>query len=1621
MANNDGVILTSTLWNQSGTIYVSVDGEQTALTGYTYNQYCPLIGGEGTVHSVTGCSNTADSQLLYYWLEKGYELELSVSTEDFYYLEGDDTKYHATSNPTNGEASIETINGLLSGDLSQKLTSGDFIAALNFYCGLKNHSEYADSTSTSWNVSVYTNGTNADVFEAAGFDSYYFIAADAYDKNWKDRHPVSELFFSEYTTTDKEGTEKTCHELTETAFSILRENFDYGEVVRVGIPGHAIYMDGYRFNSTSGEYEYHINYGWGINSSNYSKWYTVSELKDENISYVNIDISPDIKVLVSNDSSEYTGGSFLRGVERINHIQNDKSTTFDFAGELAGKTLSMTSRVDFTSNVDLEFINFNINYISTDVAGIVSSRDMEFDLKDVSLAVNNDSEDVVSVQARTLDMTLDNSWIFAGYLESGLSGIASVVTENGSLLLSDFDSGIRSAASGTALAGGSGDDVITISNGSVVFGDIDLGGGSNSLTITNGSLLCGKVAAEKDSLSLKMDMTYSPEEQGALIVADTAEMETSLYDAAGGVIDVHFNGELKKDVVYTLVDGYSADVMDNFTVNVTQSNSDNVISLNASAWKAHSFSLSFKNGDLVLSYKKEDQILLYYGSTLVSSAATMKASLTDQWKMYISGDGQGTADVYSGGMLYVNGGISSESKIYNSGYMAVSGSGSAKNTGIYAGGTAVADNGFMESTVLSGGSLHILNGIVNGTVVYSGGKMTVSGGEADNTVINSGGKMTVSGGVVTSVALNSGGTAVLNDGVVSSATLNSGGKMDVLNGGVLNGAVVSSGAQLIVSSGAAAGNLEISSGAVIGLDLAENTVFQGVRNGSSVAIQDGVLNGYAVENGGYLNVGAGTAASNTVAESGQLNVYADGTVANTVVKSGGIVNVEKGGTADITSVNSGGKVNVRGSVQSATVKSGGIVNVFDAGSAENTLVYGSLENTSGTVRNTVVGSAGKAVIFSGGKGYNTVVSSGGTLAVSSGGAHYGSLFIDENAAVSAGTGAVIDFSLTGRTVEDDFLMTNIYNISGGGSFTLTVSADISYGNYKLADGVGSFNKTISIGDGSVIWANLTVNGKGWRGNNSDFSLLETDDKLYLSITETDTTPPDAPVASADIRKITRNAVMVTAVFSQDSVLREYSFDEQVWHTYSGGIKFTENGKVYFRALDSFDNVSEVTCLEVSNIDREAPDQPETSSVDVKGTTAEIDWADVVDNGCAGLRGYRVRYSTSAFPEGAGQFVSASSISLQSLTVGTWYYQIQAVDNAGNFSDWSAVQSFTVSPAPTFTLQGSSDGIQWNKVDTSDEYFVEYSSDSGVLSLKTSGNSIDFLGLPAGSYRWRVSADSGYWSDEEDISGVTAPASPRKLISDNDGNMDVFFARADGVWDKSYAAGHLGFADGWQGTSERVLLEGKNKLTDVFGGSDDANILLLTDDSKGDALFLDDIYSAFGNQARLTQIDEIRAGNGDDIIDLTSQRYDFAGDSIKIYGGLGHDVIWANKQKAIISGDAGNDHIIGGSGNDIISGGSGHDRLHGGGGKDIFCFGINWGRDQVEQLDDGEITLVIENGSLDNWDAEQRLYTSGNNSIQIFGDAKVSLVFEADPSLPEGVFSPAASEKIFEDKNKGMLA
>ena len=91
--SNAGKVLSSTLWNQSGVIYVSIDGKQTELEGSAYNKYCPTksSGSESEpIRLITGCTNTSDAQIIYYWIEqKGYNFTFTVSDDedtDYFYV-----------------------------------------------------------------------------------------------------------------------------------------------------------------------------------------------------------------------------------------------------------------------------------------------------------------------------------------------------------------------------------------------------------------------------------------------------------------------------------------------------------------------------------------------------------------------------------------------------------------------------------------------------------------------------------------------------------------------------------------------------------------------------------------------------------------------------------------------------------------------------------------------------------------------------------------------------------------------------------------------------------------------------------------------------------------------------------------------------------------------------------------------------------------------------------------------------------------------------------------------------------------------------------------------------------------------------------------------------------------------------------------------------------------------------------------------------------------------------------------------------------------------------------------------------------------------------------------------
>ena len=353
-----------------------------------------------------------------------------------------------------------------------------------------------------------------------------------------------------------------------------------------------------------------------------------------------------------------------------------------------------------------------------------------------------------------------------------------------------------------------------------------------------------------------------------------------------------------------------------------------------------------------------------------------------------------------------------------------------------------------------------------------------------------------------------------------------------------------------------------------------------------------------------------------------------------------------------------------------------------------------------------------------------------------------------------------------------------------------------------------------------------------------------------------------------------------------------------------------------------------------------------------------------------------------------------------------------------------------------SLDETDDILSWDEGKWDTDYTVEFSVNGfrNALAISTREEGIQLLGGQFDNLQWRIIGNENYdWSIPREIA-VEADNQKSQIFSGiKDDLQELFLTNGKKQWNGNYCAQHVGVGE-WDGTHEIVELDGKNAITDVFAGSDDASILLMTDDDNGDALFIDDIYSAFPEgldaQARIAKIDEIRAGAGDDIVDLTSQRFDYIGGGMTVHGGLGDDVIWANNGDNTLFGDAGNDRIVGAGGNDVIVGGSGNDSLHGGGGEDIFAFGGDWGNDVVEQLEDGKVTLWFDDGSLEKWDAASLTYRDGDKSVVVSGVTaeNISLKFGDDGSeqygklLESGAFDEFGSERIFENKNtRGMLA
>ncbi|MBQ7177863.1 MAG: hypothetical protein IJS08_10665, partial [Victivallales bacterium] len=766
--------------------------------------------------------------------------------------------------------------------------------------------------------------------------------------------------------------------------------------------------------------------------------------------------------------------------------------------------------------------------------------------------------------------------------------------------------------------------------------------------------------------------------------------------------------------------------------------------------------------------------------------------------------------------------------------------------------------------------------------------------------------------------------------------------------------------------------------------------------------------GICIQENGVQNIKANGSANGSLVH-GLLTVEAEGTANNTEVFENGVFVVQ--GTADGTTVHAGGTLfaNQGSTVTNTTIETEGLMNVDFSGSISETDIYGELKVFNGTATGNHVYANGQMLVFDTGIASGTIVENIGTLTISSGGYAEGNSFSGSQSALY-----VLD--------EDSLACDNTFNgasqnVSDGGTVENSVldNASVQFlSNGAMAINTELRNASMQYIDNAVAYDTVVYSGSTafvYDGGLSVDCIVKTD--AYIAVGEME----EACIAS--IRNLTVEYGGI-ALFNEGTLISGIN-------TIAGTLAVSGN---VTGTLFTQEDISPRLSFDFTG--RKLADGYMVSNIDL---IDELNFSLILDENQA-MGAYK--FATTAPSDFSGDFevVDNNGVSYGALTCGgeLVFGDKLITLTQNNTSIFLQVSENIYGPyeIPASSIKIEGNTCSWGHIANSTGYVVELSRDNfeTVFTIVTSDEAFTVNNLPY-DIQWRVRAqEAPEWTN-----GASLPASTDTdegiVYASKNWNQDVLFAKSQGIWESNYTARHLGGIGSWgswTGTKESVALIGKNKIVTLFEGSSDTNVLLLTDDSNGDALFVDDIYSAFPEeyeaQARLAKIDEIRAGAGDDIVDMTSLRFEYIGDDITIRGGMGDDVIWANHGSNLLFGDAGNDRLVGANGNDILAGGIGNDAMHGGGGNDVFTFCDSWGQDSVEQLATGTVTLWFKEGNQANWNAETLTYADGDNSVTVSGIGleNITLKFGNDGSeqyqslLAAGAFEDATSERIFENQN-----
>ena len=718
-----------------------------------------------------------------------------------------------------------------------------------------------------------------------------------------------------------------------------------------------------------------------------------------------------------------------------------------------------------------------------------------------------------------------------------------------------------------------------------------------------------------------------------------------------------------------------------------------------------------------------------------------KTTLKKSAQLYVMVNGEASRTTAEGGKIFVNGGLANSTTLKAGGSMFVY-EGQANSTTVGDGGTLLVSNGGTafdttangnglvtvslgqaDRTTINGtGSAKIYSGTMTSTTLSDSAKMYVYNlARADSVTLDNEAQMYVyGGGTARFVTMNGNGGIFVDGGQVSETIMKAGGTMNVRKSGTADSITVSKGGTLIVSGGGVVNSAIVRDQAFLEIGKSGRTEYAMVY--------------------GHVTLRAGGTMNHTTLSNG-LHVSKGATVNDTTLGQLAGLHVSQGGTANGVIANNLGGVYVNGgTVNDAVLKKTCSMCVYDGGVANDTVLSsgGAVRvSQGGTANGVIVSKGGTAYIFQGGATNDAVVSNDGEVHVSQGGTlnsvtvngggrvflHQGAkltgqVTINDDPSVEGGIGAedgsIVDFDLSTVAPGSTARINNMSMIYGSPDYTITVSTTIQrVGDYTLTDETGNFFGTFTVkstvGD-TLGTIGIDDNEDTLQWGDYTYSLSKTEGALTLTITSSDTTDPLPPTIKASTTALTNKNVILTATFSADTALKQYSTDAKNWYAYTSPLSVSKNGMYLFRAIDGAGNKSNIMTFTVDNIDKTAPKAPTVTVSTTKPTNQNVTITASFSKDSA-----RKLYSTDK------SIWKGYTKALEATQNGTYYFQ--GIDAAGNVSE---VTTVTVS-----------------NIDKKAPAAPKVTPDTTTLTNK---NVIVTVAIPSDAAKRQFSTDNKKWSD-----------------------------------------------------------------------------------------------------------------------------------------------------------------------------------------------------------------------------------------------------------------------------------